>query len=367
MGCTQPLIRFKDGRITSLKKYLYCDGLAKRDGILIDGISVTSNETELKNAIRLEEATLIPCGSCTGCKLAASSSWANRMEMELPYHEQAWFLTLTYNEETVPYRMTWDNLTGEVLTENLSLCYQDMQKFWKRLRRYLEYHNKATENLMYFQAGEYGGKTHRPHYHAIVYGLNIQKNELKTYKQKNGYTYYNCEWLEKIWGLGYVVLAPAEWRNMAYTARYTTKKIYGKEGKEYYSELGIEPERCMMSKKPAIGMQYYFEHKEEIYPKDSIQLKSGREVKPPRYFDKLFDLEHSKSKPLSEAESEDIENTIEKAESEELQAIKRERRRIANDALFAKLRQTGLTMQEYYELQNQKMQDKMKKLIREEV
>lgn len=119
--------------------------------------------------------------------------------------------------------------------------------------------------------------------------------------------------------------------------------------------------------KPAIGMKYYEEHKNEIYKKDSIQLKNGRSCKPPRYFDKLFDLEHSQSEPLSKAESEEIEETTEKAESEELKAIKRERRRIANDALFAQLKQTGLTMQEYYNLKDKKMQERIKKLIREEI
>jgi hypothetical protein len=131
--------------------------------------------------------------------------------------------------------------------------------------------------------------------------------------------------------------------------------------------MGILPEKCVMSKNPAIGKKYYEEHKDEIYKKDSIYLKNGRSCKPPRYFDKLFDLEHSHSGPLSNAESEEIEETTEKAESEELKAIKRERRRIANDALFAQLKQTGLTMQEYYTLKDAKMQERMRKLIRNEV
>ena len=121
---------------------------------------------------------------CPGCKMANAASWANRMEMELPYHENAWFLTLTYDNENVPYRATWDTLTGEVITENLSLCYEDMQKFWKRLRRHIEYHEKRKGKLMYFQAGEYGSQTHRPHYHAIVYDLPIKQEDLKVTKKR---------------------------------------------------------------------------------------------------------------------------------------------------------------------------------------
>ena len=70
---------------------------------------------------------------------------------------------------------------------------------------------------------------------------------------------------------------------------------------------------------------------------------------------------------MTDEEVQKIEDITEKAESEELKAIKRERRRIANDALFAQLRQTGLTMQDYYNLKDKKMQERMSKLIRNEV
>jgi hypothetical protein len=369
MSCTKPLVRFDNGEITSLKNYLEYGRRKTTTFYMGEGPLLNeSAEKKLLRKIKEEKCTLIPCGHCAACKLTASSSWANRMEMELPYHENAWFVTLTYNDENIPYRYTWDNGTGEIVTENYSLNYDDLTKFWKRLRRYIDYNIENYKgNLMYYAAGEYGSTTHRPHYHAIIYDLPIEKDDLKEYKRRAGAVYYNCEWLEKVWGLGYVVIAPAEWKAMAYTARYTTKKVYGKEGKEFYENLGILPEDNRMSLKPAIGAKYYYDHAEEIYKKDQIYLKSGKICKPPRYFDKLFDLEHSKAKPLSADEERSIEDTIEKAESEELKAIKRERRRIANDALFAQLKQTGLTMQEYYTLKDAKMQERMKKLIRNEV
>lgn len=372
MPCTKPLVRFSDGEVTSLKKYLE---YGKRRGMTFyNAAGPELNETAEKKLIRKikdEGCTLIPCGHCAGCKLTSRSSWANRMEMELPYHENAWFLTLTYDDEHVPWSynngLGINKWTGEVEVENLTLNYDDLEGFWKRLRRYIQYHEKSDKKIVYYAAGEYGGTTHRPHYHAIVYDLPIEKDELKEYKRKKGAVYYNCKWIEKVWGLGFVVLSPATWNSMSYTAGYTTKKIYGKEGKEFYKELGILPEDNRMSLKPGIGARYYYDHAEEIYSKDQIQLKNGKICKPPRYFDKLFDLEHSNAKPLTEKQEKEIEETTEKAESEELKAIKRERRRIANDALFAQLKQTGLTMQEYYNLKDKKMQERMKKLIREEI
>ena len=358
MGCINPIIRYNNGQITSLKKVLYSDRKARENGLIIDGVTIHSEETNVLEALRNGSAQLLPCGHCTACKLQQSKNWANRMEMELPYHNNAWFLTLTYDDEHVPYRYTIDESTGEIITENLSLCYKDMELFWKRVRAYMKYHKRDNGKLMYFQAGEYGGKTHRPHYHTIVYDLNIKKDELKIYKQEKGYTYYNCEWISKLWGMGHVVITAAEWQNMAYTARYTAKKVYGKEGKKFYEELGIEPEKCIMSK--GIGKKYYEEHKDKIYETDKIQLLNGKTIKPPRYFDKLFDKEHGGTK-FEESEK------LTKAESDELKEIKRKRRKIANDQLWTNLKKSNITMEEYYKAKERSINDKMKKLIRDEI
>ena len=371
MSCTKPLVRIPIGdgdfRVMSLKGYIESTG--KYRNFKATKERQEFNEKRILEMLKSEKACLIECGHCAACKLTSRSSWANRMEMELPYHENAWFLTLTYDDDHLPYYGTWDELTGELLTENYSLKYNDMQSFWKRLRRYIDYHELGdSKKLMYYAAGEYGGKTHRPHYHAIVYDLPLKKDDLKEYKRKGGAVYYNCEWLEKVWGMGYVVISAATWNSMSYTAGYTTKKIYGKEGKEFYKENGLMPEDCWMSTRPAIGAAYFYDHMNEIYEKDKIQLSKGKIVKPPKYFDKLFDLEHSNAKPLSDEECKEIEIGTKKAESDELQAIKRKRRKIANDALFAKLKQNnGLTLQEYYSKEDLKMQERMKKLIREEI
>lgn len=368
MSCTRPLIRFPDGEVTSLKKYLQT-GKRRQQFYVTQGPEWPEDyEKKLLRKLKEQNITLIQCGHCPACKLTSRSSWANRMEMELPYHKNAWFLTLTYDDENIPYRWTWNNMTGEIVTENYSLRYDDIKSFWKRLRRYIDYHKLGdSTKLKYFASGEYGGTTHRPHYHAIVYDLPIKTEDLKEYKRKKGAVYYNCEWIEKVWGMGYVVISAATWNSMSYTAGYTAKKIYGKEGKEFYEGLGIMPEDCWMSTNPGIGAKYFYDHMNEIYDKDQIQLKNGKVCKPPRYFDKLFDLEHSNAKPLTDEECKEIEQGTKKAESEELKAIKRERRKIANDALFAQLKQTGLNLQEYYNLKDLKAQEKMRKLIRNEV
>lgn len=95
----------------------------------------------------------VPCGTCPLCLNARRMSWLMRIEHEhkttdMPFQ---WFLTLTYNERKVPKR-------AGVKT----LYKRHPQLFFKRLR-------KRGYKIKYILVGEYGSKTHRPHYHVIAW------------------------------------------------------------------------------------------------------------------------------------------------------------------------------------------------------
>lgn len=392
MPCGRPNIRIfgakKNGEdfFSSLERYIKYGMSNKPNTAPADDMTTQRRrEREVKAKIKTGEIVICPCKHCQGCILDRRKSWANRMEMELPYHDQAWFLTLTYDNKHVPINIergkgidkngVLQAPSGEYTT-NLTLDYDDLTAFWKRLRRWTEYHERMYQvydekvgmknKLMYYASGEYGTKTHRPHYHAIVYSLYIDPKELKVYKKQKGRVYYTCEWLNQIWGKGFVIIGVAEWNDMAYTAAYCSKKAYG-EAKEKFLDMCIEEEDSRISTKPSIGWRYYEDHKDEIYQKDSIQLSKGKRCKPPAYFDKLFDLEHSNSKPLNAETEKDYEALIIKAESDELKEIKRRRRKIANDALFAQLAQHGYSLQEHYNNIDAKNQEKFSKLRRDEI
>uniref|UniRef100_A0AAU8B9X8 Replication initiator protein n=1 Tax=Dulem virus 205 TaxID=3145682 RepID=A0AAU8B9X8_9VIRU len=362
MACSHPLVRKnEDGQITTLDRYLHWHNAYKQNE------RPDIAEAELKRMLKEDRAQLLPCGKCINCRLSQSAAWANRMEMELGYHKDNWFLTLTYRDQDVPHGYKVDKTTGEILVENLTLVPKDLQDFIKRLRRNIEYHKRGEPNLMYFACGEYGEQTHRPHYHAIIYDLPIKTEELRELKRKNGYIYYTCEWLEKVWGKGNIILGAVTWESCAYVARYIVKKRKGKDAKEWYESLGIEPEFVRMSKNPAIGARYYEENHERIYESDSIQLSRGRQCKPPRYFDKMFDADSIRNELAAVqtwGNQFDMEAVSVKAESEELKAIKRKRRKIANDTLFAQLAKTTKPIDEYLLLQEAKRINQAKKLVR---
>lgn len=182
---------------------------------------------------------LVPCGRCLGCRIDYSRTWANRMILELQDMPKAIFVTLTYNNQHVPKA---DNGC-------MTLNVRDVQLFFKRLRKAF-----TGIRIRYYLAGEYGPKNLRPHYHAIIYGLDISSfddlrcighNALKQ-------DYYTSKRFEQIWGNGFVMMSPVSYKTCAYVARYTLKKHYGEP--HYYDKLGIHPEFAVCSRKPGIGM-----------------------------------------------------------------------------------------------------------------
>lgn len=241
----------------------------------------------------VEDFIEIPCGHCIGCRLDYSRTWANRCMLELQYHKSAWFVTLTYDDVHLPHGMYVDD-DGN-LCQSDSLYARDLQLFLKKLRRRCE---PAT--LRFYGCGEYGSQSARPHYHVIIYGLEL--HDLQLYKRQNGYQYYTSEFLSDVWRdddgdgepRGFVVVGEVSWETCAYVARYVTKKLGG-QLKEVYDKYDIEPEFCRMSRRPGIAAQYYEEHKDYIYEFDQINIKTahgGKSFKPPRYFDTKFDLEY---------------------------------------------------------------------------
>ena len=96
---------------------------------------------------------VIPCGHCSFCLKNRRDEWTIRLLEEFKDSLECIFLTLTYSDESVHY-------DGNVHKEHI-------QKFWKRLRKRL-----GSRQIRYYAVGEYGTKTFRPHYHAIVSGIN---------------------------------------------------------------------------------------------------------------------------------------------------------------------------------------------------
>ncbi|WNK13842.1 MAG: replication initiator protein [Microvirus sp.] len=208
----------------------------------------------------------LPCGQCIGCRLARARTWAIRCMHESTLHAQNCFLTLTYNNENLP--------------PHSSLRPDDIVKFFKRLR-------KSGAIIRYLQCGEYGELNARPHHHCIIFGWAPPDCVLY---RAGDIPLYQSAFLSKLWPYGFVSVGSVTFDSCCYVARYVTKKVTGAKAAAYYG-LRI-PEYITMSRRPGIGKAFYDEYFTDMYSHDMLVVRDKFVVKPPRYYDKLYDIDN---------------------------------------------------------------------------
>lgn len=232
----------------------------------------------------------LPCGQCTGCRLERSRQWAIRCLHEASLWPHSIFVTLTYDDQALPS-------TG-------SLRYVDYQLFMKRLRKHFE-----PSRIRFYMCGEYGDETYRPHYHALLFNCFFHdRKHLKT--TPAGFHIYTSNALAQLWPFGLSSIGDVTFESAAYVARYCMQKQTGPDSKYFYRRYSSEvdtinfdmetgeiyshelvPEFNMMSLKPGIGTGFFHKWKRDIYPHDYCII-NGKEVKPPKFYDKLYQEEN---------------------------------------------------------------------------
>lgn len=350
-------------------------------------------ENVIRKKLEEGEVKIIPCGQCLECRLNYAKNWAARCEVESYYYKENHFITLTYKDEDLP---VINKITGECYRglknpidyynynkhyEVANLLKKDVQDFLKRLRKWANkngYIEDKEYGIRYLYCGEYGENKGRPHYHMLVYGLHIP--DLKFHYKKKGYMHFISEQIEKLWGHGLVDIGGVDYKSCQYVARYIVKKQKDDGGKFWYKGKGLAKEFINMSLKPAIGLRYYQDHRDEIYSVDTIYLKEGRRQKPCKLYDIKEDMyQYEKEMGIDEEtmlalqrEKREIQEynrkqtvdaekiCVPKMESTKMRELKRERRKKAMDALFAKLAKTTVGILDYFDIQAQKYEEKHK-------
>lgn len=280
-------------------------------------------------------SVLIPCGKCVGCRINYSRNWADRMTLELFTSGKGVFVTLTYDNDHVPYVA---DEQGELL--GFTLYKKDVSDFMKRLRSRKRFEDRK---LRFYASGEYGPKTLRPHYHMIIFGLSLEdfhdrrRHGMNELKQE----YFISDELSEIWSNGYTLMSDVSWNTCAYVARYVHKKI-GKELQDLNE--GFEKEFTLMSRRPGIAHEYLELHPEcldhvKIYVGDS---KSQVEMFVPKYF--------RDSLRLTDPERFDI--------------MKEQRQKYASDKMILQLQDTTLSYLDKLEQDENRFLNQIKPLKR---
>lgn len=207
---------------------------------------------------------LVPCGQCLGCRLDYAKHWAIRLMAEA-HGQDCSFVTLTYDEEHLP--------------RPPSLQKKDLQKFFKRLRR-------SGVKFRYFASGEYGDKKKRPHYHVAFFGIPVDDPIflVRHYDPKKKIWFARME----AWPFGHVAVGCLTEDSANYVAGYMVKKIKGKHAKQYYSDLGIEPEFAVMSRRPGLGVSYILANLRFLRENGFLVFKGHKVALPRFFFERVF-------------------------------------------------------------------------------
>lgn len=177
-----------------------------------------------------------PCGQCLPCRINKRRVWTLRLMLESFQHEHSVFITLTYRNEDIRYDRD----------KHPTLDKRDLQLFFKRLRK-----SFTGNRIRYYACGEYGEKTGRPHYHAIIFGLDPSDLDAEwlLYAGKSGldYSRHRHSRLARLWPWGIVHVGACTRESIQYVAGYVTKKITKGDTDSRVKEFAL------MSRKPGIG------------------------------------------------------------------------------------------------------------------
>lgn len=231
----------------------------------------------------------VRCGYCMACRLTKSREWAFRLRAELPYHNGASFINLTYDDENLP--------------PNGSLNKKHLQDYFKRFRK------KYNENkLKYFASGEYGETTFRPHYHVILFGITPKdiytKNVFNSFSKIVG----KERVFEKgsLWPFGSVLVGTVTKDSILYVTKYITKKLNGKEGKIHYGDM--TPPFQLQSL--GLGLDYAKDNYQEIAENLSVKF-NGQDIGIPRYYKKKLKFSEHEIRKKAQVSHEEYLNEVE--------------------------------------------------------
>lgn len=199
----------------------------------------------------------LPCGKCTECKAKRATDWSVRCKHELSCHDENTFITLTYSE---------DNLPSKLIVKDL------FQKFMKNLRK------KLKRKVKYIVSHEYGGKTGRPHHHAIIFGWNPSQQDFLQ-MAPSGEPLFTSPELHKLWTHGYHSIGTANEKTSYYIASYSLKSsshtVVDSDG-----EFRDLTDTMDCSKRTAIGYEYLLNNVDDLVEYSTIF---------PRYYKKVIE------------------------------------------------------------------------------
>lgn len=203
------------------------------------------------------------------CRVARTREWTVRLIHELDDWDASAFVTLTYDDEHLPFCGT--------------LVKSDLQKYFKRVRK------EANRKIKYYACGEYGEKYGRPHYHILFYGLGQLLDDRQI--------------IESNWHDGLVHIGAVEHDSIQYVSGYIQKKLTGPMGIENYAATNRTPPFQLQSQ--GLGLSYVEKFGDDVKRDLEIRM-NGKNVGIPRYYRKKLGIDGLSLAPLAQQREQEI-------------------------------------------------------------
>lgn len=224
---------------------------------------------------KTNEIMQLPCGRCAHCRARRASAWSFRLRKEVQRAKNAYFVTLTYDNEHVPISknrfMTLDK-------SHVQLFIKTIRNNENRIAKRLGRKSPVFGKLTYFGVGEYGSEGSRPHYHLLIFNCHRQG-------------------ITDAWShtTGSDRTAPRIARGAVWFGNDTSPAAIGYCLK-YISKAGKIPEHArddrekefaLMSK--GIGSNYLTDdmvkwHKNDLFDRYYVPIEDGKRIAMPRYY-----------------------------------------------------------------------------------
>lgn len=168
------------------------------------------------NPKMLARTRWVPCGSCFECRMTKVNDWCTRLLAEAHCNPPCFFLTLTYNEESLPRTEQ-----GKPTFDRYHL---------KALLR--EFARDIPNRFRYYAIGEHGTDGERPHYHVLTFGADALYLDSK---------------LQKYWPYGFYTIGEMLGARIMYVSLFHVLKSSHKYPDEF----------TVMSRRPGIGAEFF--------------------------------------------------------------------------------------------------------------
>lgn len=281
-----------------------------------------------RDALKGSLPTLVPCNECLACKARRRRNWVTRLRVEMDDATRrglpSWMVNLTYANEHLP--------------DDFSVSRREMQLWLKKVR------NEFGFPFRYYLCAEYGaadGGTKRPHYHALLFGLPLDRKTIEgecyevrsafmglslpsapatppgnsdlipLENSQSGFPQWRSPRLESTWTdsklgdqsngnlKGRLTVCEVNDATLSYVAGYVTKKLRYEGGENPYLRehpvtgqiLNVTPEFALMSRGGraskgiggGIGASFVERYKDTDLQHD-FMVKDGAKIAMPSYF-----------------------------------------------------------------------------------